>query len=97
MGLAPMANTFKNKLRNILFIFGLGTSVGFYFITCVTIILAFLHGGRTTIVWTNLYGEAAIEFFVSFLSMPCVVFMAKESIDLYKKNKKGCILDEQKA
>jgi len=88
MGLTTMSMTFKDKLRNISFIFGLGTAIGFYFITCVTMILAFLHHGRTTIIWTNTLGEAGIEFVISLISMPCVVFTAKESIDLYKRNKK---------
>jgi len=80
----------KGNLKNIIFIFGLGVAIGYYAITSLTMIIAFLKGGTCTIIWTNIYGEAGIEFVITIVSIPCVIFMVKESIDLYKKNKGGC-------
>lgn len=83
----------QGKLRNLVFIFGLGTSIGYYALLCVTIVLAFFNQAKMTIIWTNIFGEAGIEFVLSIISIPCVIFTAKQSVDLYKKNEKGCLLD----
>jgi len=83
-----MSTNYRSKFRNILFVVGLGMAVGYYAITCVTMILAFQNGGVMTIIWTNIFGEAGLEFFITIISIPIVIFTVKETIDIYKKNQK---------
>ena len=74
-----------NRSKKIAFILGLGFMGGFYAITTIIFVFAFIRGGLITIIHTNVIGEATLECALALFSIPFVIFTAKVAIDRHKE------------
>jgi hypothetical protein len=79
--------TRKQKLREILFILGIGFLAAYYVIMCSVFIIAFTRGGMV-LVNINASGEGPLEFTMTAFSIPIVIFAMKNVIDIHKDNLK---------
>ena len=68
-------------LKKLAYIFGLGMACGYYGLTCLIFVLAFLTGSTSVIIHLNLFGEMSFEFVLTVFSIPFTVYAVKKSID----------------
>ena len=73
------------KKMNLIYVLGMGMLCGYYGLTCVMFILAFVLGKPTVILHLNPFGELTVEFVLTVLSIPCAIYTVKESIKLRKR------------
>ena len=60
---------------------------GYYGLTCLIFILAFIYGKSSVTIHLNLFGEASMELILTLLSIPCVIYVLKDFVDNKKKRR----------
>lgn len=61
---------------------------GYYGLTCLVFILAFLTGKSSVTLHLNIFGEASVELILTLLSIPCVIYVLKDFVDNKKKRRR---------
>jgi len=80
---------FLNKIKDMVFVLGIGVISGYYGLTCLIFILASLTGYESVTIHLNLYHEMAIELVLTLISIPCAVYAVKECIRLKKADNRS--------
>lgn len=68
----------RERLKTIFFVFGLGVMCGYYGLTCLTFILAFLTQSTSVIIHLNIFHELPLEFVLTVLSIPCAIYVLRD-------------------
>lgn len=76
----------RDRFKEISFVLGLGVIAGYYGLTCLVFILAFITGYTSVTIHLNLFGEFTAEVIITLLSIPFALYTIKETVRLKKSD-----------
>ena len=74
----------RDKFKEVSFVLGLGVIAGYYGLTCLVFLLAFVTGYTSVTIHLNLFGEFTAEVIITLLSLPFALYTIKEAVRLKK-------------